>query len=571
MKTINRRFQNITLFFLLFTPVVVMSQENANSIEESIDARFEQWDSPDQPGIAMTILHKGKVIYKKAFGSANLEHNIPVTTNTKFQIAGMSKHFTAFAILLLEEQGKLSLEDDVRKYLPEFPDFGKTITIRHLITLSSGLHGYWPLKSIAGWSQSDIFTNEQAMEMISRQKKLDFDPGTDFSYNNTEITLLAMIVSKASGKSFATFTKEHMFDPLNMSNTAFLEDYETLVDNVAISYQPDGDGFKKSDLNYGIAGPTNLYTSIEDMLLWERNLISPKIGSLDLIKKLNSPATLKNGKTFDPTYGRLTLGQQFINSERGLGELYQTGSLGGYSSAIFKFPTEKFVAIVMSNNGMGYNGYLAMLTAHSLLEDKFTEPVSIDFENMKTLKLSRKKLEKFEGNYWNPKSAYSRRIYLKDDTLRYFRGVDNESTIIPITNNTFQMMTRWDDVIIIKFENQNGKSLMKMTFGESDPLISERYEPINYSKEQLEAFTGTFLCEELNASYSFEARGEKLIAKNIRVSDTEFTAVRKDVFEGDKWFLGGIEFERDENQNIIGFRLFTDGVQNLRFKKVLLK
>jgi CubicO group peptidase (beta-lactamase class C family) len=203
MKFLIIRFSVLLISFPLFYSCV-------DTTNEKVDELFDKWDSSKTPGAAVAIVKDGSIIYKKGYGSANLEYDIPITTSTIFHIASVSKQFTVFSILLLEKEAKLSLEDDIRKYIPEVPDFGKTITLRHLASHTSGLRDQWNLLAMAGWRLDDVITKEHVLKLISNQKELNFNPGEEFLYCNTGFTLLAEVVSRVSGQTFSEFTAQNI-------------------------------------------------------------------------------------------------------------------------------------------------------------------------------------------------------------------------------------------------------------------------------------------------------------------------------------------------------------------------
>jgi len=183
---------------------------------QDIDAIFKDYNNSASPGAAIAVVHQGEIVFKQGYGSANLEYDVPITSKTIFHAASVSKQFTVFATLLLEEDGKLSLDDDVRKYLPEVPNFGKKITLRHLASHTSGIRDQWELLSMAGWRLDDVITGEHILRMVSKQKELNFEPGAAYMYSNTGFTLLAEVVARVSGKSFSEFTQDRIFKPLGM-------------------------------------------------------------------------------------------------------------------------------------------------------------------------------------------------------------------------------------------------------------------------------------------------------------------------------------------------------------------
>jgi len=218
---------------------VLKIADAATTNEGRVDQLFTVYDSQHTPGAAVAIVSNGSVIYKNGYGMSNLEYDIPISPSTVFHIASVSKQFTAFALLLLEKDGKLSLDDDIRTYIPEVPDFGETITLRHLANHTSGLRDQWNLLALAGWQLDDVITKEHIMKLVERQKELNFKPGEEYLYCNTGFTLMAEVVARVSGKSFAEFTKDRIFGPLEMNNTLFYDDHEKIVKNRAYSYYSD--------------------------------------------------------------------------------------------------------------------------------------------------------------------------------------------------------------------------------------------------------------------------------------------------------------------------------------------
>ena len=181
-----------------------------------IDALFQEWDTPGSPGAAVAVLKEGEIVFSRGYGSAQLEYGIPITPATIFHVASVSKQFTAFAVTLLAQEGRLSLDDDIRKHLPEVPDFGSTITLKHLLHHTSGLRDQWEALAMAGWRLDDVITTEHILSMVRNQKELNFEPGEEHLYCNTGYTLLGEIVARVTGQSFSAWTKENLFDPLGI-------------------------------------------------------------------------------------------------------------------------------------------------------------------------------------------------------------------------------------------------------------------------------------------------------------------------------------------------------------------
>jgi len=338
---------SIILYTILLIGTITLPAQskkgNYSVIEQKVDSIFNDFNSINKPGAAVAIVKNDSIVFSKGYGSANLEYNIPITTSTVFHIASVSKQFTVFSIMLLESKGKLELDDDIRMYIPEVPDFGKIITLRHLATHTSGLRDQWNLLRLAGWRFDDVITKEHILKLVSHQKELNFEPGEQFNYCNTGFTLLAEVVARVSGQSFATFTLENIFKPLKMANTLFYDDHEKIVKNRAYSYYHDNTGYKKSVLSYANVGATSLFTTVEDLSLWAMNFSTPIVGNEDIIAKMNTLATLNNGKKFGGAYG------QFFNRYKGLNRFNHGGRDAGYRAHFARFPDQEFSVIVFSN------------------------------------------------------------------------------------------------------------------------------------------------------------------------------------------------------------------------------
>ena len=248
-------------------------------ITARVDKLFERFNKPDSPGCAVAVVRDGRIVYEHGYGMADLDHDIPITPSTVFHVASMSKQFTATAIVLLAQEGRLSLDDPVRKYVPEVPDFGVPITLRHLIHHTSGLRDQWELLEMAGWRYSlDLITDDDVLELVSRQKELNFKPGEKFLYCNTGYTLLAQVVKRVSGKSLREFTEERIFKPLNMTSTHFRDDHAEIVKRQAYGYVPDKATFRLSVTNFDTVGATSLLTTVEDLAVWDRNFYDKRVG-----------------------------------------------------------------------------------------------------------------------------------------------------------------------------------------------------------------------------------------------------------------------------------------------------
>lgn len=401
--------KHLLKFILIYLFIINTLSAQTNSNEErKIDSLFSSYNSKTA-GVAVGIVKDGKLIYKKGFGTANLEYDIPITSKTIFNVGSVSKQFTTFSIYLLERQGKISLDDDVRKYIPELPVYEKTIKIKHLCSHTSGLKDQWALLTLAGWRMDDVITSEQIMKIIGKQKELNFSPGSQFKYSNTGFTLIAEIVKRVSGKSFSEFAKENIFNPLGMENTIIYDDNEKIVKNRAYSYSGENGTYSKRNLNSSSVGPSNVYTTVEDLSKWTANFENPKVGDADFINHFNERSLLDNeeptilaerdGETIYHAKG------QFIRNYKGLTVYNHTGSDAGFKSYLGRFQDNKLSIILLSNDENFVSYKAGMDIAEFYLSDKFKKRKKITEIEMKVdenpKSTSNTNLKDFEGKFLN--------------------------------------------------------------------------------------------------------------------------------------------------------------------------
>nr|WP_321233540.1 serine hydrolase domain-containing protein [uncultured Psychroserpens sp.] len=539
--------------------------QNNTLLEQKFDSILSQWDDATKPGLTAGVIKNGKLLYLKGFGVADIESKELITPKTKFQVDDLAKQFTVLGILLLEHQGKLSFEDDIRNYLPELPQHQAPIKIKHLLNHSSGLYTLDPIKELMGIRNNDLFTQEDALKIIRSQKQLNYLPGTAFSYHrsDTEIILMVEIISKASGKSFIEYAKDEIFKPLEMLNTSFNIDRKMLP-SLAKSYTIAED-ISYNPINDLTLGATNLYTTGEDLAKWFQAFY--KDGALfKIIQQLDKYVSLDASKVYASTWGKMTLGRYFDHPERGLDKMsWQYGLKGGYACNLFRFQSHNFISFVLGNNNR-YNGMPTMQMAYQVLETEFTEPVEIDYSKIAFKSLSNKKLKNHEGIYWDKTNGIVREISVKNDSLRYIRLESNRETpLLALSNQKFQFYVSGDTEIFITFYDDH---FLLSSLG-SDASRYDKIDPIQMDSKALEDYTGIFYNEALNISYTFSVEDDILIATNFKTGATSFYPILNDHFRSNTYMLSGINFTRNSNNKVDGFSINTDGVKDLRFKKML--
>ncbi len=316
-------------------------------IEADVDRVFAKWTS-STPGCAVGVAVAGKPVLTKAYGMADLEHDVPNTADTVFESGSVAKQFTAMAVLLLAKDGKLSIDDPVRTYIPELPDYGVPLTIRHMLNHTSGLRDWGSVASIAGWPRTTReYTHAHVLEIVSKQKALNFPPGTQWSYSNTGFNLSAIIVSRASGMSFAEFSKQRMFTPLGMTHTSWRDDHTRIVKGRAIAYREEKDGYHIEMPFENVHGNGGLLTTVGDLLKWNENYVTPVVGNAAIAAEQGTAGHYNDGRELE--YG---LGL-FVGDRRGVPNIYHSGSTAGYRAHLNRFPAAHTSVAVLCNGSSG--------------------------------------------------------------------------------------------------------------------------------------------------------------------------------------------------------------------------
>jgi CubicO group peptidase (beta-lactamase class C family) len=398
---------------------IVSAQGNPDRIPAAVDEIFADVAKPGSPGCSVAIARDGKLLYAKGYGLANIEQNVALTPESVFDIGSTSKQFSAASILLLEKQGKLSVNDDVRKYIPELPDYGKKITILNLLNHTSGLRDYLVLFELAGVNTDSVTTDEEALALIARQKALNFDPGTEWLYSNSGYFLLSVIVKRASGQSLREFAAENIFQPLNMSHTLYRDSHTLLVPNRALAYDPidKGTGYTFDVSYFEQTGDGAVHTSVGDLLKWDENFYTSQVGGKPLLAELQEPAKLNNGKTRSYAKGLS------ISKYRGLNTVSHGGSWGGYRAELLRFPDQHFSVVCLCNRSDVSPERRAKQVADIYLASVLKEKPKKDEDDEAETKakpevaVAAAELKKLTGDYWSEELGVAYRLRLASDKL----------------------------------------------------------------------------------------------------------------------------------------------------------
>ena len=389
---------------LLFSALVISSLSAAPAAqavavrpEEAVDTIFAKWNS-STPGCAVGVAVNGKPVLLKAYGMADLEHDVRNTPETIFESGSVAKQFTALAVQLLAADGKLSLDDPVRKYIPELPDYKVPLTIRHMLTHTSGLRDWGSVAGIAGAPRTTReYTHGHVLDIVSRQKALNFQPGDHYSYSNTGFNLAAVIVARVSGMSFAEFSKQRIFAPLGMTKTSWRDDHTRIVKGRAIAYREEAGEFHIEMPFENVHGNGGLLTTVGDLLTWNENFVNPKVGSAKLLGEMSTVGRFNDGKPQAYALGLM------VGEYRGVKNVSHSGSTAGYRAHLNRFPNSHTSVAVLCNGSSGDATRTANRVSDVYLgnEPIATDNLEVNVPTTTAARYTMAPLKTFEGDYWS--------------------------------------------------------------------------------------------------------------------------------------------------------------------------
>lgn len=423
-----------------------------------VDSIFAALDGLDRPGAAVAVLHDGEIVLERGYGSAQLEYGIPVTPATVFHVASVSNQFATFAIVLLAQEGRLSLDDDIRTHLPEVPDLGAPVTIRHLVHHTSGIRDQWELLMMAGWRLDDVITRDHIMAMMRRQRELNFEPGSEHLYSNMGYSLLAEIVERAGGRPFGEFVEERVFRPLGMNATHVHDDHERIVPNRAYSYRPGpaGQGWRNAVLSYANHGATSLFTTAGDLARWLRNFETAQVGGPAAIAQMRERGVLRSGDTIPYAFA-------ISRSEhRGREAWGHSGADAGFRSIVVSFPAERLGVVVLSNAANVNPAQLALAVADVYLGEPAAASPAAQQQGAQPQPAPQQPrwqpaagaLAAFRGSFYSPELATVYHVEQRGDSLVVTHARLGESRLVPAEDaDAFRSGSR-----LLRFErNETGE------------------------------------------------------------------------------------------------------------------
>ncbi|GAA0853551.1 serine hydrolase domain-containing protein [Aliiglaciecola litoralis] len=517
------------------------------------------------PGGVVAIVRKGKIAYSKGYGMANVEYDIANTIATPYHMASVSKQFTAFAIAMLAEQGKLSIDDDVHQYLPQLPDFGQKITLRHLLNHTSGLRDHWNLWAMSGGQMDDVIRQQDLLALIYRQQELNFTPGDEFLYSNTGYLLLSEVVSKVSGEPFAKWMQSNVFKPLGMNSTQIYDNHERIVKGRAYSYQNTEEGLSKSVLSYANSGATSLFTTAEDLALWLHNFHTAKVGGPEVIKAMQVQGVLNNGETIKYALG-LSIGKH-----NGLRKISHGGADAGFRTMLAYYPEIESGVIVLGNIASFQPGFISDTAAELFFAQHMTEHTKQDSEKSETASHANSTIPEEVAHAvigkWSIENGPELVISFEQRVL--FAQLENrpKRKLLPLGELLFRVDMN-DMDIKIQFESAVEGKINHGTLHQNGGMPMKRLRGWQPDTKQLTQYTGRYFSEELETFYVIELEDENLMIKHIRHGDFKLTPKEKHSFNAGRWYLGEITFTQNESGEFSLMKMTNGRVRNLLFEKV---
>lgn len=529
-----------------------------------VDQLFQPWNSPASPGCAAAVMKDGRIAFERGYGLADIEHEAKITPSTVFNVGSIAKQFTATAILMLVQEGKISLGDPIRKYIPELPDFGTPITLREMLRHTSGLRDYEQLLNFDGWrlDSPDLLTNGDVMYIVTRQKDLNFPPGSDFAYSNTNYVLLAEVVSRVSKQSFPDFTMTRLFQPLGMTHTHFRDDHGEVIKNVAYSYIDKDGAFDLCLPNYDIFGATNLFTTVEDLARWDENFYSARIGGPKVIRQLQEPGALNDGTFINYAPG------MFVSAP-GANRWAQSGTAGdaGYRADIFRFPDRHLSSITLCNLGSIDPSELDQRIAEIYLGAKLSVILGTD-ESAQAASFhpDSKQLAGYAGTYADQEENLIMKFDLRGDSLwgEWFMGAGQ------IGPGQFDALgeNRFSGLGIKEIDFGKDPSHRELT-AKSSGMPTAHYRRVpDYQPTvaELREFAGVYASKELDVPTYLNVEGDKLVLHPPKASEIDLAPLANDLFVGGNRC---VRFTRDAQKKVSGLLMsgLWNRVRNLRFER----
>ncbi|MCB9320475.1 MAG: serine hydrolase [Lewinellaceae bacterium] len=543
------------LFTLLVTGVSAQVWEN-----RTIDSLFANWNNAHSPGCALGIMKDGQLIYSRGYGMANLEYSIPNTDTTVFRIGSTSKQFTAACIIRLVEQGRLTLDKTLQEIFPDFPDYAKKITIRHLLNHTSGIRDYLQLSFLKGLGDDDFYTDDDVMAWLVNQRDLNFEPGAEFLYSNSGYWLLGQIVLEVAGMNLAEFAARELFQPLGMEHTHFHNDHTRIVKYRASGYVPDPrDGYRISMTTLDMIGDGGIFTTIKDLKIWDDAFYNSTVLSKSFWEMMTRQGILNNGEQIDYASGL------FIGNYKGLKMIRHGGAFVGFRAEMLRFPEQHVTIAILANRSDARPSSLANKVADIVLKDVIPaqEKIQTDDGVVPARQPEKLNLEQLAGNY-ELQAGMVLKVTIENDTLVVEQSWDKvDYHIVRTDGNTF-VIPHNDGILFTFSKVEDGFSQQLEVLQSGNKMHLYRKPTMDPSQVNLADYAGDYYSQELDVTYHFRLEDDILVVQIDKKATAACSISGPDAIS---MYLGLARFLRSGGK-ITGFELDSGRVKNLKFEKL---
>jgi CubicO group peptidase (beta-lactamase class C family) len=573
----KRRFQ-VKQGFLFIVSILILSAVSAlaqqppataqpQTIEQKLARVFQEWERPDRPGGVVAVVDKGQVIFKRCFGLANVEYQLPAKPQTVYDVGELAEAVTGMAVAMLEDQGKVTATDLVKKYLPGLPSYADGLTIAHLVHHTSGLPDWYDLLTVAGWNDGDAITAEPIHKILERQKQLLFEPGTKSAPSRTDYVLLAELVRRVTGQSLRDWAWANIFKPLGMTRTLFRDSYRETIEDRAYSINYHSrDGFLRGADNLGAVGSLGLFTTLDDFIKWVQNLENPVVGSARVKDMMLSSGKLSGGREAGHSYGLSA------DTYKGLKRVYKTGSWGGFRTAFRYFPTASIAVFVFTNWDYNWNDPNAVAdgAAEVCLEPLLEKPALPSVPGAaavkrKPVKLSPAELSQYAGEFRAEGWGYLTVAQEKGALLLKAGG--QVLPLISVGEGRFAFEDPNIPIVLNFSRGSDGKVSQFFFDPGNGEIIASRVERETLTGDQLQLYRGAYYCEELDARYEIVPGEGRLVLSGLRTADIVLTPENRKIFVSRNAVFPLVSFLIGDNGEVTGFRVDSDSLRHLVFKK----
>jgi CubicO group peptidase (beta-lactamase class C family) len=548
----------------LFSAPLTMAQGADAPDEQKVDRLFAAYNKRDSPGCALGVIRDGRFVYKRGYGTANLDYEMPITSATVFYIGSTSKQFTAMSIAILARKGKLSLDDPIQKFLPELPNVYKNVTITHLLHHTSGIRDYLVLISLSDRHVDDVLADEDVLRLLARQRALNFPPGEGFLYSNSNYFLLADVVERVSGKSLREFAEESIFKPLGMNHTIFHDDRSAIIKLRAAGYTAHQDGsYGLWSTNFERVGDGGVMTSVEDLFQWDQDFYHNRLNGGDpgLLPLVHTQGKLNSGETLDYSFGL------FEGEYKGLKTVRHGGAFLGFKAELLRFPEQNFSVICLCNAENIDSSRLSNRVADIYLAGQFKqeekkEATAAELEKPVSLSLS--ELQDLTGTYRDATTGLLWKIVLKDGKLT--GEVANSAVeFVPLSASHFHMTVDAGQLDLVFSPKEPGEPReFKATPEDGPSRTFVAFNPPMLTSEQEAQIAGDYYSPELNATYALASEDGQLLLKRRTEVPAHVLPMKDDEFSAGSMTL---KMERDSQHHVTGFILNAARITGLRFIK----